>query len=236
MDQNAARFSALLLQRKPTQRSTSESAAERTSRNDHRTAASTDERKGSASVSARLFGRREGRVDSESGDNPLCGRQAATELPPPQESAWATSFRFASVERAIEIAEQPTTALRTVDELVEAAAAAVDVEQVTGDSAVKLTIKDEVLPGVEIEIHRGDEGLKISVTASNAGSFDLLTEHADGLVERLNERLQQAVTVEIHFDSTAADFREPSDRNLDERGHGDERGDSNRRQRQRNEQ
>lgn len=233
LDQNAARFSALMNRSEPSQRNARENSSERSSRDEPRDASVNADRRNSTAVTDRAVHRREGKRDGEGGDDQQ-QRSSSDRLP--QESAWSPSNWFASIHRSAETIEAPTPALRSIDELVEAAAAAIQTVQSGDETSLQVTVKDDVLPGVEIEIERGAEGIKISVTASNAGSFDLLSEHKDALLERLNETLQQPVSVEIQFESASGGFEQPSDRGAEEsesaeRRQSDRDGDSDRRRR-----
>ena len=70
-----------------------------------------------------------------------------------------------------------------------------------GDAEVRITMKDSVLPGTEVRITEKNGELQIQFHTDSPESRDMLSKHQMQMTERLNERLERNVAVDIEFDS-----------------------------------
>ena len=70
-----------------------------------------------------------------------------------------------------------------------------------GDAEVRIMMKDSVLPGTEVRITEQNGELQIQFHTDSPESRDMLAKHQTQMTERLNERLERNVAVDIEFDS-----------------------------------
>lgn len=107
--------------------------------------------------------------------------------------------------KSIQSVSGPKEINETISKLVDKIS--VSAKDAVNGSEIRMTLKDNILPGTEIRIQRAGGELTVTMNTTSADSHNFLAQHEASLLKSLNDRFGEKVQVNINMSGEQNDGR-----------------------------